>query len=251
MTKKINVSQYVIIPKNTGKDTKSDELLENLNSVSNDDIKSIWGEIENWSKEIEVRKEKIRQQELEESKRRDLERKQKELNESKYNNLERLKKLYENSDDLIKLHNETNEAIWRRVLDIVKDCKWDRSSIWNVLMERLNSVLWVKAELVKSSPDFDYWGFVRIYYPSWHWIGKTTWLSKGFFEVTVMLQYNEEWKYFESYASYWEDRLNELRKSWYLPVYLSHWNEKYWYDDKNYWENLLHAKIKFYEKLLK
>ena len=34
MTKKINVSQYVIIPKNTGKDTKSDEILENLNSVS-------------------------------------------------------------------------------------------------------------------------------------------------------------------------------------------------------------------------
>ena len=50
MTKKIDIEEYVFIPKSSRYDLNSWEILENLSSVSNEDIESIWGEIEVKSK---------------------------------------------------------------------------------------------------------------------------------------------------------------------------------------------------------
>jgi len=78
--KTINTSNHIIIPKKWDKELKSQELLDNLNSVSEEDIKKAWAEVESKMEEHE-KIQKLR--ELANQRKKELEMKEKQEEEEK------------------------------------------------------------------------------------------------------------------------------------------------------------------------
>ena len=233
MTKKINVSQYVIIPKNTGKDTKSDELLENLNSVSAEDIKSIWDEIDGSKEEIARLKEKKEREE-----------KIARLREIA-NKMDKKYRSEQQAEDLEKMHEEIDKKICMVVYDILQYCKWTANDIVSSANFCL-SVSWGIFSDVEKFITNNEWGKLHLFFSPKDNSGLNI-----KFKVVVKYKFddsdNKSTNYTISSRVYPKSCWSSWRSEW--PVVIFYWNNEGKYDCVDYSSELLEEKKKIYKTM--
>ena len=186
--KTINTSQHIIIQKKWETWLKSQELVENLNSISEWDIKTIWEEIESWIKEWVDRKEKLKQQDLDE-----LERKEENKNYDKLQNRRLFNYLCKSPEGLNKLHKLLDKMICLKVYDIIKDCSWSEKNFWQILELCLMTNSWI-LPMDRSSasviPGRDC--TIAFYIHSNNWSEVPGWATYWRFVLSINVVYNSK-----------------------------------------------------------
>ena len=133
MVKNINTLHHIIIPKKWDTRSKSQELLENLNSVSTDDIKAVWCELEVLVEENKSRKEILRQQNLEHSQKNEekkIQKEREEIEDKENEIMERFDKLSKSPEGLKQLHKEIDRKICKRIYKTINGFRWNSEEIW-------------------------------------------------------------------------------------------------------------------------
>lgn len=250
MVKNINRLHHIIIPKKWDTGSKSQELLENLNSVSTDDIKAVWGELEVLVEENKSRKEILRQQNLEHSQKNEEKRiqKEKEEIEDRENEImERFDKLSKSPEGLKQLHKEIDRKICKRIYKTINGFRWNSEEIWyeleKILMSKNNLRPCDLATAILPKKDWK----VYLYIHSNYWTDYPSWVRWKYI-IWINVNYNDELDTYEVAAPNWIDDSNidweseNTLRDW--PVTILHSYSDSLFDSGNRSKELLQEKFK-------
>ena len=241
--KTINTSQHIVIPKKCETGLKSQELVDNLNSVSTEDIKTIWGELEIWVKENNDRKEKLKQQNLEDFQKNEEKRKKAKEDEE----IERFETLSNTPEGLKQLHKEIDKKICMRIYDTVKGVKWKVDEISYELQKLLETKNNIRPNNFFSALSTDEDWKVYFYVHSNYWTDYPSWVRWKYI-IWINVKYDENTDLYEVPAPNCLDDSNidwdsdRPLRDW--PVSVLHSYSDSYVDSGNRSKELLQEKMK-------